>query len=781
MQPVPEQFTKPPEVRGGERRQRARHSPSALTYVTLGDGNGGIIANISETGMYVTAGEPLRENFLSRVSFKIPQSDGAIETQGEIVWTSESKKEAGVRFVELREESRELLRKWVAPARRNGNSIARPANNSRDAEKQPPLPQPLEPTTERPSAAAAVEKSNGDGSGSESREAIEEISPEPVVPCEAPPIPTAVARGIALSEKDAAPLLAFTGYGPRAWALTEAQRAEFERLFPSENAGSAARGGGESETATEAKPEPIAERFAGFAASTFVARSAEAPREVLAATQTDTAAAPEPVTATASTPAPVMESEAPAQRETAAPPPRAHGIPGAAMPRTPMQSLWDAPPPMMHPIIGASYDRGLGAAYGAPAAEPLNDRRSRNVWPVAAVTILVVAGCFLLGFVVGPDGVRARPKVDAARGAVVAELSHLKSAVANSTGVTTPNNGTTPAVSPGPAPSGQSSPTSASETPTSPTAAPATGAPSLDAAGSAAPVPSAPNTSVPAGENSVPDANASSASAATNSDGARDDADTSPAAAPAPKRSDSDTATAAKRDLERRTAETSRAARAAQLEKERAAAAEAYAEERAAASAAHETAQPTPPAPTAETSKPAASNPSRAEAPKLAPTSPAETVPHPATPSAPPESYFPVVAPGAGNVPRLIELPEERVIDTAAVVIHSHQYVFVPAEPGPESSHALEKLQIGDRITKLAPLYPAEAAQKAMGGTVHVRAIIGKDGRVVDVRPINGPLMLITAAVDSILQWRYQPTLLEGQPIEVQEDFTVEFRPLGLH
>ena len=140
-----------------------------------------------------------------------------------------------------------------------------------------------------------------------------------------------------------------------------------------------------------------------------------------------------------------------------------------------------------------------------------------------------------------------------------------------------------------------------------------------------------------------------------------------------------------------------------------------------------------------------------------------------------------MVAPGAGNVPRLIELPEERIIDTAAVVIHSHQYVFVPAEPGPETSHALEKLEIGERITKIAPLYPAEAAQKAMGGTVHLRAIIGKDGRVEDVRPINGPLMLITAAVDSILQWRYQPTLLAGQPIEVQEDFTIEFRPLGLH
>ncbi len=144
MQPVPERFTKPPEVRGGERRQRARHSPSALTYVTLGDSNGGIIANISETGMYVTAGEPLHEDFLSRVSFRIPQTDSVIDTQGEVVWTSESKKEAGVRFVELREESRELIRKWVAPARRNGDPIARPAANSGDGEKRTTLtPAPL--------------------------------------------------------------------------------------------------------------------------------------------------------------------------------------------------------------------------------------------------------------------------------------------------------------------------------------------------------------------------------------------------------------------------------------------------------------------------------------------------------------------------------------------------------------------------------------------------------------------------------------------------------------
>jgi Gram-negative bacterial TonB protein C-terminal len=48
------------------------------------------------------------------------------------------------------------------------------------------------------------------------------------------------------------------------------------------------------------------------------------------------------------------------------------------------------------------------------------------------------------------------------------------------------------------------------------------------------------------------------------------------------------------------------------------------------------------------------------------------------------------------------------------------------------------------------------------------------------VRPINGPIMLIPAAVEAIRQWQYRPTLLDQQPIEMQEDFTIEFRPLGV-
>jgi protein TonB len=65
-----------------------------------------------------------------------------------------------------------------------------------------------------------------------------------------------------------------------------------------------------------------------------------------------------------------------------------------------------------------------------------------------------------------------------------------------------------------------------------------------------------------------------------------------------------------------------------------------------------------------------------------------------------------------------------------------------------------------------------------MGGTVHLRTTIGKDGTVESVTATSGPTLLIPAAIDAVRQWRYKPTLLEQQPIEMQEDITIEFRPL---
>jgi len=56
-----------------------------------------------------------------------------------------------------------------------------------------------------------------------------------------------------------------------------------------------------------------------------------------------------------------------------------------------------------------------------------------------------------------------------------------------------------------------------------------------------------------------------------------------------------------------------------------------------------------------------------------------------------------------------------------------------------------------------------------------LRAIIAKDGSVINLEVISGPPLLVRSAVDAVHQWRYHPTLLNNQPVEVQTFVTVKF------
>jgi TonB family protein len=75
----------------------------------------------------------------------------------------------------------------------------------------------------------------------------------------------------------------------------------------------------------------------------------------------------------------------------------------------------------------------------------------------------------------------------------------------------------------------------------------------------------------------------------------------------------------------------------------------------------------------------------------------------------------------------------------------------------------------------VAPEYPQTAKKMHMQGTVHLHAVIGKDGRVKDIRVIDGDFDLAQAAVRAVRQWRYAPTLLNGQPVEVDTTISVVF------
>ena len=132
----------------------------------------------------------------------------------------------------------------------------------------------------------------------------------------------------------------------------------------------------------------------------------------------------------------------------------------------------------------------------------------------------------------------------------------------------------------------------------------------------------------------------------------------------------------------------------------------------------------------------------------------------------------------SGPPPLALDMHEQSELPRGTVSVSPGTYpsIRVPPELGRDASSAGATLQIGQPISRVDPVYPEEAERQGIEGTVSLRALIGKNGEVQNVEVMNGPALLAAAGVKAIRQWRYQPTLLGDQPIEVAEDVTIVFR-----
>jgi protein TonB len=82
------------------------------------------------------------------------------------------------------------------------------------------------------------------------------------------------------------------------------------------------------------------------------------------------------------------------------------------------------------------------------------------------------------------------------------------------------------------------------------------------------------------------------------------------------------------------------------------------------------------------------------------------------------------------------------------------------------------------RQTKsIGPEYPPLALQTRISGIVVIEAIIDEGGNVVQARAVSGHPLLIAAALRAVLQWKYEPTSLNGQPVSVELQVQVHFDP----
>jgi TonB family protein len=112
-------------------------------------------------------------------------------------------------------------------------------------------------------------------------------------------------------------------------------------------------------------------------------------------------------------------------------------------------------------------------------------------------------------------------------------------------------------------------------------------------------------------------------------------------------------------------------------------------------------------------------------------------------------------------------------ICTSALALHMN--VNAPTEPNPHPKMVNVRADALKLVTQVPPVYPAEAQKAGIAGSVIIDALISKEGVPERLSIQKGPSALQKSALDAVRQWRWQPFLLNGDPIEVKTTLTVVY------
>jgi len=106
-----------------------------------------------------------------------------------------------------------------------------------------------------------------------------------------------------------------------------------------------------------------------------------------------------------------------------------------------------------------------------------------------------------------------------------------------------------------------------------------------------------------------------------------------------------------------------------------------------------------------------------------------------------------------------------------------------PEQPQEKTAPAVpRRIRVGGQVMQaklihqVAPKYPKEAKKKHIKGTVRVEIVVDRDGKVIETNVLSGDPLLAKAATEALLEWRYQPTLLNREPIQVLTEVDINFK-----
>jgi len=103
----------------------------------------------------------------------------------------------------------------------------------------------------------------------------------------------------------------------------------------------------------------------------------------------------------------------------------------------------------------------------------------------------------------------------------------------------------------------------------------------------------------------------------------------------------------------------------------------------------------------------------------------------------------------------------------------------VPKAVTPQRVRVSQGVSEGLLVHQVKPQYPPLARAARVQGAVVLQAVIGKDGSIQGLKLVSGHPMLAPAAIEAVKQWKYKPYFLNGEPVEVDTQITVNFTLAG--
>jgi protein TonB len=135
-------------------------------------------------------------------------------------------------------------------------------------------------------------------------------------------------------------------------------------------------------------------------------------------------------------------------------------------------------------------------------------------------------------------------------------------------------------------------------------------------------------------------------------------------------------------------------------------------------------------------------------------------------------------APDLGSLPGAIGPAGPSLVGLSTGIVVQPPPAQVVKAPAPSPTAPI-RVGIGVQSAKLIfgprPAYPPLARAARTQGTVRIQAVIGRDGVIKNLELISGPALLVAVAMEAVRQWRYKPTLLNGEPVEVITVIDVNF------